>query len=62
MRTVQNEITKIGKPEQLYIARTYDTSDSTIAALIYMELFQLFAIIDVLNFHYREQFHRSVKD
>jgi len=40
------------------IARTYDTSDSTIAAFIYMELF---TIIDVLNFHYREQFHGSVK-
>ena len=40
------------------IAGTYDTSDSTIAAFVYMELF---TINDVLNFHNREQFHRSVK-
>ena len=40
------------------VAGTYDTSDSTIAAFVYMELF---TINDVLNFHNREQFHRSVK-
>lgn len=40
------------------IARTYDTSDSTIAAFVYMELF---TINGVLNFHNREQFHKNVK-
>ena len=40
------------------IAGTYDKSDSTIAAFVYMESF---TINDVLNYHNREQFHRSVK-
>lgn len=39
------------------IARMYDTSDSTIAAFIYMELF---TISDVLNFHYRAQFMEAL--